>query len=204
MNIEFYKIPESIAIIRNWYTPEELKLVWAELDVICSPFVMNEFTSSPSARQGNSEPYRKGHGLFLDAFYHDRRKSSHILTLSSKIYNTDFISKLIDYDSTFQYYRISNFDNTLVNYYESDGEYKTHIDLSIFTANLVLWKEPREFEGGKFLLTEKELDFDIKSNDMVIFPGYIPHRATKLEMHENYTPRKSGRYTITNFVSLRS
>jgi hypothetical protein len=203
MKIEFYKVPESIVIIRDWYTPEELKLVWAELDVICSSFIMGG-SDARSAQRIDGTSVKKGHGLFLDAFYNERRVLSPILNLSRKIYDREFISKLIDYDPVFTYYRLCNFDNTLVNYYEDDDEYKSHTDRSIYTSNLVLWREPQKFNGGKFLLTQKELDFDLKSNDMVIFPGYMLHRVTKLEMHENYTPWKSGRYSVTNFVILRS
>ena len=196
-------MPESIAIVRDWYTQDELRRVWMELDVICSPFILNDEKNTGSAKTDTGVLSKKGHGIFLDLLYDGRREVSNRLELTNKIFNLEFLKRLIDYDPVFRYFNISTADNTLVNYYEENDEYNTHFDYSLFTSNVVLWREPRKFNGGKFLLTEKELDFDLKSNDLIIFPGYMLHRVTKLEMHEDHTPWRSGRYSITNFTSFR-
>lgn len=201
--IEFYRVPETVAVIRNWYTPEELAMVWQELDVVCSPFIMYR-----SGMQGNKSAQENGvdlklnHGLFLDDLYENgRRELSNILNLRSKIYNEELCAALIKEDPSFTYYINCNSDFTLVSYYDQDGKYGRHRDNSVYTANIVLWREPKKFEGGKFLVGVGDVDLDIKSNDMVIFPGYSLHTVTPMTMQADSIPWRSGRFSITNFLT---
>lgn len=203
-NIDFYKIPQTVAVIHDWFTDDELELVWSELDVICSPYVLktpNETGSTLDTDKKTS--LKKGHGIFLDTFYGDKREVSHILNFNRKIFNKEMVDFLIHEDPNFNHLMRSNKDYTLVNYYEQGDEYKKHVDFSIFTSNVILWREPKQFEGGDFLIGEEQHSINIKSNDMVIFPGYTYHSVTPMTMHDNYTPWKSGRFSITNFCNYR-
>lgn len=202
-NIEIYKVPETIVIIRNWFNEDELQKVWQELDVVCSPFIMKDEKESKSARNENGMYLKKGHGLFLDTFYMEKRNSSHILQLNRKIFDRDLLSELVNADPFYNHYINCNYDCTLVNYYENNSEYNTHKDNDIFTANIVLWREPKKFDGGKFLITDDQLDFDLKSNDIIFFPGFSKHSVTKITMHDDATPWRSGRYSIVNFINYR-
>lgn len=206
MNIEFHKIPETIAIIRGWYSEEELDMIWRELEVVCSPFILVKAgdTLDRSAIDADSQPLKKGHGLFLDYLYENVRHRSFILKLNEKLFNKEFIERLIKEDPAFTYFMRTDIDFTLANYYDTQDEYQLHWDKSIYTSNVILWKTPRKFDGGKFLLTSNELDFDIQSNDMIIFPGYVPHRVTPLVPHDDYIPWKSGRYSLANFINFRT
>lgn len=204
--VEFHRVPETVAVIRNWYSEEELDMVWKELDVICSPFIMYKSGSlgNTSATNEVGADLKKNHGVFLDEFYgNDNRYKSNILNLNRKIFIPDFVLSLIKEDPSFSYFFNCTRDTTLISYYDQDDEYKAHRDDSVYTSNIVLWREPKKFDGGKFLIGTESVDLDIKSNDMVIFPGYSLHTVTEIKMHEDYTEWKSGRYSITNFLSYR-
>jgi hypothetical protein len=204
--IEFHRIPQTVVVVRNFYTAEELQLVWKELSVICSPFLLQSEEHTGAAYDNKSETFlKKGSGLFLDRIYEGRRDVSHILSLGRKIFDKSFIDLLVKEDPNFKHLHTCDSDHTLVNYYEGGDEYKRHTDKCVFTANIVLWREPKKFDGGIFLMGENEnaYDFKLNSNDMVIFPGYTLHAVTPIVMHEPHTQWYSGRYSIANFVSYR-
>lgn len=204
--LEFYRIPQTIAIVRNFYTPEELELVWKELSVVCSPFLLQPAEHTGSAYDENNQTFlKKGNGLFIDHLYEGRRQLSHILSFGRKLYDMNFIELLVKEDPNFLHLRACDSDHTLVNYYEGGGEYKHHTDRCVFTANIVLWREPKKFDGGEFLIGDEKnaSDFNLNSNDMIIFPGYSLHAVKPVVMHNDHTPWYSGRYSIANFVSYR-
>lgn len=206
MKVEIYKVPQTVAVVRNFYTPEELELIWNELSVICSPYLLQPEKNTGAAYDPDNEAFlKKGSGLFIDRIYEDRREVSHILSFGRKVFNEVFIDSLIEHDPNFWHLRKCNQDHTLVNYYENGDEYKQHSDSCVFTANIVLWREPKKFDGGVFLIKDGEAihDFKLNSNDMVLFPGYTPHTVTQITMHQDFTPWYSGRYSIANFISYR-
>lgn len=202
-NIEVHKFPDPVVVIRNWYTEEELEKVWRELDVLCSPYILKDETYTKSATK-DGVFLKKAVGVFLDSFYNADREVSDILKIGRKLYQQDLVDQLVDIDHSFKHYLNCNVDYTLLNYYENKSEYKLHKDLSCFTANVVLWREPKKFDGGRFVVTEDQVDLNLNSNDMVIFPGYLQHSATQIQMHDDFTPWKSGRHTIVNFLKYRN
>jgi len=200
MKIDYYKIPETVVVIRNWYTDEELLQVWEELNFICDPKYLQNEEQTKSAFDETNTYIKKGHGLFLDNLYEDRMHYV-ILQLNAKIFNPDLLNALIGLDPNFTHLKNCTKDSTLVNYYEDKHEYKKHYDNTVFTCCTPLWKEPKQFDGGVFLITEDDIDLKINSNDMIIFPGYIKHQVTPITMVDGYAPWKSGRYSIANFIN---
>jgi len=186
MKIDFYKVSETVIVARNWYTDSELQLIWGELDKICRPDIMQDEKTTNSSKMSDGSYVKKGHGIFLDELYLNDRSASEILKLNNKIFDRDFLNEAIKVDRSFTHIRNSKRDSTLLNYYEDGHKYNKHWDSSIFTACLTLWREPKQFIGGRFLIEEN--DFDVRSNDMVIFPGYIMHQVTQIEMNDNHTP----------------
>ena len=206
LNIEVLRVPQSVAIIRDWFLPEELDLIWSELDVICSPFVLQKPEQTGAARTDDGAGFlKKGHGLFIDHFYENKREVSHILNIGRRVFSPQIVEALTKEDPHFQHIGKCDSDFTLVNYYEQGDEYKMHTDMCVYTANIVLWREPKKFDGGKFIIQsgEKEIDFDLRSNDMIIFPGFTRHAVTPMTMHGDATPWRSGRYSIANFISYK-
>jgi len=200
-NVEIYNDPDPVVVIRNWYFQEELDKIWKELDEISSPYTMQEPSSTGSAVVDNVG-LKKGHGIFLDDFYLNNRESSTILNLRKKIFNDNFFDLLTSVDRSFYHFVNSTSDRTLVNYYEQNHFYKKHYDKSIFTCVVPLWREPKKFDGGDFLISDRS--FNLKSNDLIIFPGYLLHEVTPIIMHQNFTEWKSGRFSITSFINYRS
>ena len=76
-----------------------------------------------------------------------------------------------------------------------------------------LYKEPKGFYGGDFILNPKETDLsnemyptktiELKNNRSVIFPGMILHGVTPVKMNKQFANTKFdvGRFTITNFLT---
>lgn len=200
-NVEIFNVPEPIIVVRSWYSKDELVKIWDELDKISSPYSMQNPSDTGSAVK-DSTILKNGHGIFLDDLYINRREASFILSMREKIFNDNFFNLLLSVDRSFNHFVNSTSDRTLVNYYEQNHFYKKHSDRTIFTCVVPLWREPKKFTGGDFLIEDKS--YNLNSNDLIIFPGYLLHEVTPINMNEDATKWKSGRFSITSFINYRS
>jgi predicted 2-oxoglutarate/Fe(II)-dependent dioxygenase YbiX len=69
---------------------------------------------------------------------------------------------------------------------------------------MLIWfyKEPKKFEGGELLFTEKEIKIDLKHNRMILFPSHFLHEVKPIKMKEEFD-KGYGRYSITKFITYR-
>ena len=199
--VEIYNHPDPVIVIRNWYSEKELEDIWVELDKLSNPYSMQLPSDTGSAVLENAS-LKNGHGIFLDDLYINRRESSSILSMREKFFNDNFYNLILSVDRSFNHFVNSTSDRTLVNYYEQNHFYKKHYDRSIFTCVVPIWKEPKKFTGGDFLISDKS--FNLKSNDLIVFPGYLIHEVTPISMNEDADKWKSGRFSITTFINYRS
>lgn len=195
MQVTLYKEPFEYITIDDTYTEEELKLIFLELDFwsISNNLMDPEHTASARWPDGTSK--KKNKGLFLDDAYTDRNYSN-ILKLNRKIYKiqTEQPSVILNF------LRESNYDGTLISYYENLDCYKAHKDSSIVTAVTYLYKQPKAFEGGNLVLTEYELVFEPWFNRTYIVFGSIEHEVTEISMKPEDCNKGLGRYCISNFI----
>jgi hypothetical protein len=184
-------------IIEDFYNPEELKLIWRELEYLNPKLNISQNTGSIS---DNGEYLKNGTGIFI--YDHINYYFSDIGKTNRKIFDHDVVAKLIDINPLFRGVAISNDDRVLVNYYENKGYYKAHADSSLFTVLSFHYKEPKKFNGGDLILTEFDLKIKIKNNMLLIFPGVYKHEVTEIIMDDRNLNQGFGRYSIATFINI--
>lgn len=191
-------------VIDDFYTDEEQIDIWKELD-----FLTYDRKLMPPEETGTAhdletgKPLKQNSAIFLDGIY-ARRELSNILTINRKLFSPEVIENFDGMDNCFKYIHHTNYDATLISYYEEKDYYKPHTDTSILTYLYWCHKEPKKFEGGDLLLPELNEGITYKNNRLVIFPSWRLHEVTPIKMIEEIEPNGGyGRYCITNFTYIR-
>lgn len=189
-------------LIDNWFNKEEEQLVWQELDYYSSQnkFFRGEDSNAMALRDG--VPQGKHYRLHLDDIY-SQRNISNILTLKDKLTQKSFIDKIEQAFPMGRTFYQTNFDNTLLSYYEDGDDYKQHFDNVFITVLIWFYREPKLFEGGDFIFNDSNEKVECKHNRLIAYPGYYFHSVepVKMKTEEKF---KYGRYTITHFFSNKN
>jgi Rps23 Pro-64 3,4-dihydroxylase Tpa1-like proline 4-hydroxylase len=195
---------KDFLVIDDFYTKDEQIDIWKELD-----FLTYDRKLMPPEETGTAhdldtgEVLKQNSALFLDGIY-ARRNLSNILTLNRKLFSEEVTSNFDGMDNCFKYIHHTNYDSTLISYYEEKDYYKAHTDSSILTYLYWCHKEPKKFEGGDLILPELGEGITYKNNRLVIFPSWRLHEVTPIKMIEEVGPYNGyGRYCITNFIYIR-
>jgi Rps23 Pro-64 3,4-dihydroxylase Tpa1-like proline 4-hydroxylase len=191
-------------VIDDFYTENEQIDIWKELD-----FLTYDRKLMPPEETGTAhdldtgKPLKQNSAIFLDSIY-ARRELSNILTINRKLFSKEIVDEFVGMDNCFKYIHHTNYDATLISYYEEKDYYKAHTDSSILTYLYWCHKEPKKFEGGDLILPELDEGITYKNNRLVIFPSWRLHEVTPIKMIEEVEPNSGyGRYCITNFVHIR-
>jgi Rps23 Pro-64 3,4-dihydroxylase Tpa1-like proline 4-hydroxylase len=204
MQLIYSKKPtHDYLIIDNWYSKEEEECVWKELDFY-QTFQLEKAEETVVAKKLDGEPLGKHFRIPLDKIYNKSTNFySHILKLSSKIQTKEFYEKLLEVNPTYgRNFSVTNYDYNLISYYENTHYYEPHIDAFLWTMLIWFYKEPKKFEGGELLFTEKEIKIDLKHNRMILFPSHFLHEVKPIKMKEEFD-KGYGRYSITKFITYR-
>ena len=215
MNVEYYNDGYPYIVIDDFYPYDKLDLIWREIDFLMDGDKLDYPDKTSSARD-SSGLKKKNKGVFLGDVYSDL-KYSNICQCNKKIFkklpeimlgsDSWFFSRLGSSPS------IINDCQSLLSYYDEGDYYEPHWDLARITMCTWLYKEPKGFYGGDFILNPKETDLsnemyptktiDLKNNRSVIFPGMILHGVTPVKMNTQFanTNFDIGRFTITNFLT---
>lgn len=200
MEAMIVRVPEACVVIKNWFTPEEIEEIFKELEAIRKMALMDAKDNSSAKHEG--QILKKGKGVFLDVLYPpEERHRSPILRHMNKIYDRGLISALSQQCSYFEQIEQCDQDHTLANYYVGGDEYKQHKDQSVYTACAYLWKEPKKFTGGNFYLRDTMIE--VENNMMVMFPGFVKHSATLVEMDNTEENAAYGRWSIARFLNYK-
>jgi len=184
--------------IENFYTSEELNLIWEEIEFLYYDHKIER--SYGSGEDDDGIPLKTSRCIYLDQFYQDRRSLSNILTVNRKLYhNRERIFK--SHSSWFfRECRITR-DKTSFSYYENNDQYRPHTDRFYMTCLFWTFKEPKVFDGGRFLFPDYHHEIEVKNNKMLCFPSCITHEVTPVSLKEEYNGKKMGRVCISNFLS---
>lgn len=195
MQITLCKEPFEYIIIDDTYTEEELKLIFLELNFWSDSNKLMDPEHTASAKWPDGTSKKKNKGLFLDDAYTNRNYSN-ILKLNRKIYEiqTEQPSVILNF------LKDSNYDSTLISYYENLDCYKAHKDSSIITAVTYLYKQPKAFEGGDLLITDYGIAFEPWFNRTYIMFGVLEHEVIEIKMNNKDCGKGLGRYCISNFI----
>ena len=115
MKIKVFESPFPYIQIYDFYTDEELKLIWKELDFILNDYNLLGPDKTASAHD-NGVLLKNNLGFFLDSLY-TNRESSNILRINRKIFHVT--QEIFDKSNNWFLKNFkSNVDGTLISYYE--------------------------------------------------------------------------------------
>lgn len=204
MKLQLLKEPFPHVIIEDFYSEEELKLIWRELEFLTSPnkLVKSGKELGTALNPENITTYTaNSYGITLDNIYLSRNISD-ILTITQKIYALPLIEKFASLHPLMGHIKYINRDCTKIKYYEDDTYYLPHWDVARFTSVNYFFKEPKQFIGGNLNFPDFNYTIEIKNNMMVLFVGSILHQSTTLTSADKTLFSGNGKYCITKFMDI--
>jgi hypothetical protein len=187
-------------VIDNWYTPQEEKNIWKELDWYSSHEQIDRAEDTIVARYSDGTSMSKAYRFYTGDYYSDiGYNKSHVANYMYKQRTPEFhkiIGECMPYARSFM---TSNKDSTLISYYEEDDHYDPHHDTFLWTCLIWMVREPRLFTGGDFDFPESGYEVKLKNNRAVFFPCCYLHRVSPVKFHTQPKETGYGRYTITHF-----
>lgn len=205
MNFKFFEhLNLPIAVIDNFYDDSTCQKIWQELcflnndsDKLLPP---SQTGSAYDMVDGEKVFKKQNRGIFLDHIY-TNRSISNILTANRKTFSSSIIDKLTNIHCFFQYLGGTNFDKTLVQYYENEDYYDYHKDQSLITTIYWTYKLPKKFVGGNFQF-ENGPNIECINNRMIIFPSILNHSVEKTFLDAKFKNQNYGRFSISQFTTI--
>ena len=199
MIITYVKEPLPYIVIDKTFTPDELKLIYRELEFI-QPKLL-EASETASALDKNGEYKKQNKGVFLDEIY-NRRIFSDILTVNRKFFTKDNINAYPKCHPAYASIYTLTKDSTLISYYETSDHYKSHSDSSVISICTWFFKEPKNFTGGDFIFSDYDITIPVRNNMSIVFLGCYPHEVSKINLLDP-SVNCSGRFTMSIFLTHR-
>ena len=203
--------------VDDWYTPEEEKLIWKELDFYTHPTTMHRAEDTTEkgvgpAKYNDRTSLTKAWRLALDGLYSGvvmgRKEEdmglpvSHILRLQQQKLQSDEMWKAIEETGpNFRMFEIINNASTFINYYEHSDYYDSHGDSSMISTLTWFHRKPKAYTGGDLTFTDIDVTLECKHNRIVMFPGYYHHKVSPIKMKDKNLEMGWGRYSIANLFT---
>ena len=189
-------------VVDDWYTSEELNLIWKQLNFFTQKNMMEraEVSGSVARKPETNEAKGRNARIWLDNYFTQEGSMFNIISnsLTSKLTH-DFNNLVSSCSEQFTNFVTTNTNTNFVSYYENNDEYDYHFDTSMFSMLIRLYKTPKKFKGGEFSFKKENRKIELKNNRMILFPSYLEHKVTKLNMKNSGD--NNGRYTITHFFN---
>jgi hypothetical protein len=203
MEIKHHKFDKaSFITFENVFDHNELDQIWKEVDFLCYDHKFLDPSKTGSAKR-DEHFLKKNKGIWLDEIYFNRNISNY-LSLYKKgieIINNEK-NELIKNDINLKLFFDTNYDITLMNYYENEDYYESHYDSACYTYVFWLFKEPKKFLGGDLIFNELKYKINVNSNMGILFPSWIDHEVDKIQMCESIEKFKSnGRFSFSTFFN---
>jgi len=188
------KEPFPHLIIEDFYSEDELKLIWQEL---------NFLTSANKLLPANLNGLSKANHLsiVLDQIY-SNRSISDILTVNRKTLSKEILDDFVSLNPLLAHINLVNTDLTKIKYYENYNGYKKHQDSARFTALTYFYKEPKAFEGGDLHFNDFDYTIKLKNNMFVLFVGALWHESLPISLKQDGYITGKGKYTMTQFLNI--
>ena len=199
-------------IVEDFYTEEELELIWEELTFYTKPgklLTAKDF--------GGVVDKTNSHALAIDCIYLNNegkkgpdgqtgvnyRLISNILTVNRKLFTSGVLNYFAKIHPCCAIAPFSNYDCTKVRYYHNGEYYEAHTDKSMqFLAFSYFHKEPKKFTGGEVYFPEYgDYQFPCNNNSMIILPGWVQHGVKEVSIEDSDYYDGWGRYAITSFFT---
>ncbi len=197
-----FKTPFPHLIIENFYNPEELELIWEELNFYTKPGKLFE-----AKDYGGIPDKTNSHAILLNSLYGNKqyRTISNILQVNRKLFTSTALEEFAKIDDCCCIANQSNYDVTKVRYYHNGEYYDPHTDKPFhFLAFSYFYKEPKRFTGGEVIFPKYNYDYPCYNNSMIILPGWVEHGVNKVSIKDSDYYDGYGRYCISNFFGSQS
>ena len=190
--------PFPHVIATDFFEPQELNLIWEELNFFTKPNKLYD-----ARLFGGAQSRTNSNAVILDEAFNDPGHSNILSLLRSDDSVTSRIKHLIkqlnDSDYTCNYFHRANKIVTKLRYYHDGSEYGKHTDFKCaFLAFMDFFKEPKHFSGGE-LFFDDGYKYDCENNSIILIPSYIPHGVTEVSIDDNNFFGGFGRYCVSMF-----
>jgi|DEB0MinimDraft_4_1074332.scaffolds.fasta_scaffold51348_1 Rps23 Pro-64 3,4-dihydroxylase Tpa1-like proline 4-hydroxylase len=187
-------------VIDNWYTPQEEKNIWKELDFYSSQENIERAENTFVATYEDGKPKSKAHRFHIQEYYTPLgRQRSNIFNYMYKVRTPQFHNLVREIKPFCNSFMSTNADSSLISYYEDSEFYDSHWDDYAWTMLIWFVREPRLFKGGDFVFPDTKQKIKLKQNRALFFPSMFEHKVTPVKMHTKPKEIGYGRYTITHF-----
>ena len=200
ISADAYIEPFPHLVFRNFYTDEELDLIWEELNFYTKPnklFDVEEYLGVVG--------FTKAKAIALDSVFTGKtRVLSNILTVSRKVFDNQILQPFSEIHDCCSLAKLANYDITKVRYYHNGDYYKPHTDTFFeFLAFSYFYKEPKKFSGGDLIFPKYDYEFSCDHNSLIMFPSWVEHGVSEVSIKDSDYYDGYGRYAITHFFGCK-
>ena len=200
ISADAYIEPFPHLVFHNFYTDEELDLIWEELNFYTRPkklFDVEDYQGVVG--------YTKAKALHLDSVYTGKnRVLSNILEVSRKVLDKQVLEPFSKLDDCCTLAKSANYDVTKVRYYHNGDYYKPHTDTFFeFLAFSYFYKEPKKFDGGNLIFPKYDYEFSCGHNSLIMMPASVEHGVSEVSIKDSDYYDGYGRYAITHFFGCK-
>ena len=191
-------------LINNFFSNEEYDLIWREVMYLFNNNHFHDCSLDKNSAHTDGKPLASNSRCYPnDVLNESQRQNSGLYNSIRKIQNKEF-HKLVEQtfkNSPYALYKTflgTNRSSLLLKYYGEAAEYKEHFDQPQFSMITWLYKEPKNFEGGDFILTKNNTRVKCSNNTCIIFPGFYYHKVEPIKIIDK-TIKDGGRFSINRF-----
>ena len=200
ISADAYIEPFPHIVFHNFYTDEELDLLWEEFNFYTKSkklFDVEEYKGVVGKTEAKA--------LHLDSVYTGKyRVLSNILEVSRKVLDKDILKPFSEISDCCTLAKFANYDHTKVRYYHNGDYYKPHTDTYFeFLAFSYFYKEPKRFEGGNLIFPKYDYEFGCENNSLIMMPAWVEHGVSEVSINDSDYYDGYGRYCISNFFGFK-
>ena len=200
ISADAYIEPFPHIVFHDFYTDEELDLIWEELKFYTRPnklFDVEDYMGVVG--------YTKAKALHLDSIYTGKnRVLSNILEVTRKVFDKEILETFSKLDDCCSFAKFTNYDHTKVRYYHNGDYYKPHTDTYFeFLAFSYFYKEPKRFDGGNLIFPKYDYEFNCEHNSIIMMPAWVEHGVSEVTIKDSDYYDGYGRYAITHFFGCK-
>ena len=189
-----HKKPLPYLIVKDYFSKKNVDLMLKELEFLTSSKKMGY-----SPPMNMAEGTKKNNQIGLDESYRNREVSDILMSLDKIYDDKKLIEMLFDMSFFYKCWFHTNYDSTLLAYYENSDYYKAHQDMAVVSIMYWLWKEPKSFEGGNIYLPEYDIKVPVERNQLMIMPSSTEHAVTEVKMKSKFEFGSTPQYNTTKF-----
>ncbi len=187
-------------IVDDWYSKQEEKNVWKELEFYTSNESELYRAETSWVAKDKDKPKGFSYRIYPDLYYVGKHRNvSNIFKYLYKQQQKEFHKLIKEAMPHGRQFQCTNGTSSLISYYDYNDYYDSHFDVFNFTCLIWFNKTPKLYTGGDFYFPESDTTIESKHNRMCIFPSYYLHQVKPIIFNNKPKELGYGRYTITHF-----